>query len=277
MRRTLPLVTVATLACSALVLAVVPPAAAEHSWGSYHWSKPGATLPLPLGDNVDETWQEHYVQTSLDWNAPLPAGTTAILATEPVAGLTTGKRCRATDGRVEVCNAAYGANGWLGLAQIWLSGPHITKGVAKLNDTYFAMDRYNDPSYRQHVMCQEVGHTFGLGHTSEDGSTQGTCMDYWTHPTYNDGISVAPNEHDFAQIAAIYEHADEQVTSSPKKGQGRNGTDVAEERSSWGAEVARSANGNRSTFVRDLGEGQRLVTHVTWAQDSPRDKGHTRH
>ena len=27
-------------------------------------------------------------------------------------------------------------------------------------------------------MCQEIGHVFGLGHTSGDDSSQSTCMDY---------------------------------------------------------------------------------------------------
>ncbi len=30
-------------------------------------------------------------------------------------------------------------------------------------------------------MCREIGHTFGLGHTSEDGSSQNTCMDYFSN------------------------------------------------------------------------------------------------
>src|SRR5688572_31754287 len=52
-------------------------------------------------------------------------------------------KCRPTAGRIEVCNAAYGNNGWLGIAQIWISGAHITQGTTKLNDTYFNTDTYN--------------------------------------------------------------------------------------------------------------------------------------
>jgi hypothetical protein len=52
-------------------------------------------------------------------------------------------------------------------------------------------------------MCQEVGHDFGLGHTSEDGSTQNTCMDYSNSPT-----SISPNAHDYEQLEIIYAHLD---------------------------------------------------------------------
>jgi hypothetical protein len=51
-------------------------------------------------------------------------------------------------------------------------------------------------------MCQEIGHVFGLDHTSTDGSDQDTCMDY-----SDDTTPDKPNKHDFEQLIAIY-HAD---------------------------------------------------------------------
>jgi hypothetical protein len=87
------------------------------------------------------------------------------------------KRCNATSGKIRVCNAAYGNNGWLGLASINVdSSGHITKGTAKMNDSYASY--WEVPNEKSHVMCQEVGHLFGLGHTSEDGLSQMTCKDY---------------------------------------------------------------------------------------------------
>lgn len=59
------------------------------------------------------------------------------------------------------------------------------------------------------LQCQEVGHTFGLGHTSEDGSSQKTCMDYST-----DQRSTAPNQHDMDELSSIYGHTDSYSTSA---------------------------------------------------------------
>jgi hypothetical protein len=64
-------------------------------------------------------------RTSSDWSSPGQP-----LTTQVVTGSTSGKRCQPAAGRVEVCNAAYGKNGWLGLASVWLSGNHITQGTA---------------------------------------------------------------------------------------------------------------------------------------------------
>ena len=50
-----------------------------------------------------------------------------------------------------------------------------------------------------HVMCQEIGHVYGLGHTSTDGSIDGTCMDY-----SRDLSSQWPNWHDYDQLVTIY-------------------------------------------------------------------------
>ncbi len=107
------------------------PAEASHSWGSYHWARTGNPFMLKLGDNVHSPWDDYLTEASNDWTAA------TVLDTTIVTGVTTPKRCRPTSGRVEVCAERYGFNGWLGLAQIWASGDHITQGTAKMNDSYF--------------------------------------------------------------------------------------------------------------------------------------------
>lgn len=237
----------------AATAAMTGTASASHSWNGYHWARTANPFTLAVGDNVDASWDSYLRTANSQWSR------STVLDLVGVAGGTTGKLCKATTGRVEVCNAAYGRNGWLGLASISITGgTHITQGTVKLNDTYFALAQYNTPDERAHVVCQEVGHTFGLGHTSEDGSTQNTCMDYSTSPT-----STAPNAHDYAELETIYSHLDSFTTvgaigsaQSPR---------VGDSRASWGEEVHRSANGNHSTFVRNFGNGNYVVTEVTWA------------
>lgn len=123
------------------------------------------------------TWDSSLSGASSDWSL------SRVLETVVVAGRSSVRRCSATTGRVEVCNAKYGKNGWLGLASVWASNSHITQGTVKLNDTYFNTATYNTPAWRNSMMCQEIGHTLGLGHNDEDfGTTNGTCMDYSNDP-----------------------------------------------------------------------------------------------
>ncbi len=98
-------------------------AEATHSWGSYHWARTANPFTLKLGDNVTSTWDSYMSTTSTDWTK------SSVLDTTIVAGGTNPKNCRPTSGRVEVCNASYGNNGWLGVAQIWVSNNHITQNT----------------------------------------------------------------------------------------------------------------------------------------------------
>jgi hypothetical protein len=233
--------------------ALASPAHANHSWANYHWARTANPFTLALGDNVSSAWDGYLGTSSVEWTA------SAALDTTVQSGGTTPRKCRATAGRVEVCSAAYGRNGWLGVASIWVSGSHITSGTVKVNDTYFAMARYNTPDERAHVMCQEIGHTLGLGHTSENGTSQKTCMDYSTDPE-----STGPNAHDYEQLETIYAHLDSTTTVGSLAG--AQTRQIGGDRSSWGREVHRSAKGEYSTFVRDFGRGNQVITEVTWAR-----------
>ncbi len=259
MRSRLVIASLATVAVSSLGL--VTPAEASHSWGTYHWARTTSAFTLNLGSNVDAAkWGTLLSTAATDWSA------STVLDTPVVAGLTTGRKCRPTSGRVEVCSAAYGNNGWLGLASISITGgTHITQGTAKMNDSYFNTVTYNNPNEKLHVMCQEVGHTFGLGHTSEDGSSQNTCMDYFSNTGANASstVSTHPNAHDYELLASMYAHAD--TTSTVKASSASTSGSVGDERSSWGREVHRAADGSHSTFERDFGGGEKVITHVTWA------------
>src|SRR5207245_2760663 len=195
---------------------------ATHSWGGYHWARTSNPFTLSLGDNLTTLdWKGHLAQASSDWSLPTNFGWTGAqpLLTAIVAGQSN-RRCSAVSGTTQVCNSTYGNNGWLGLATIWItSGGHITQGSAKMNDTYFNTSKYNNPNEREHVMCQEVAHTFGLDHQSTDGSSLNTCMDYFSNTGGNAGstLSTTPNSHDFEELAIIYKHLDSTTTVAAVK------------------------------------------------------------
>lgn len=234
--------------------ALAVPAAATHSWAGYHWARTANPFTLKLGDNVDAKWDSYLVTTSSDWTGSV------VLDTVIVPGSTTGKRCVATAGRVEVCNAAYGNRGWLGIASISLNGTHITQGTVKLNDTYFDTAQYNTPAWRNVVSCQEVGHTFGLDHQDENftNADLGTCMDYSNNPVPNQH----PNAHDFEQLATIYQHLDTSTTIGAQTAAvAATGDSPAE----WGRPVKFDRQGRPNVFERIDGPGRTTVTHVFWA------------
>ena len=276
----------------ALSLLAVAPAGATHSWGDYHWANAntlsGERFTLKLGDNVSGLWDAILITTSSDWTQ------SAVLDTTIVAGGTAPKACRPTSGRVEVCSASYGNTGWLGLAQIWITGGvHIAQGTAKVNDTYFNTSTYDTTPWRNLVMCQEVAHTFGLDHqdTTFNNANLGTCMDYTNDPdggvggaVDNDPSNEHPNAADYDELLCKYDLGGFiDLDSSHSCGLASPGhvdsiTTVASSTSSrmppamangqfdtpgeWGTLVRQSRDGRLSTYERDFGGGNKVVTLV---------------
>jgi hypothetical protein len=224
---------------------------------------------LKLGDNVSSTWDSYLGTTSADWTKSTVLNTTVVPSQKNRA------TCRPTSGRVEVCNYTYGANGWLGLAQIWISGKHIVQGTTKVNDTYFNRARYNTRAWRNLVMCQEVGHTLGLDHQDEinDNPNLGTCMDYTNDPNGGTGGASAtdpsnehPNQHDYDQLVAIYAHPDNTTTvgntnaASNMPPAARRGD--FNSRAEWGRQIHESHTGQLELYKRDFGGGKKIYTFV---------------
>ena len=237
---------------------------ANHSWGGYHWAHTANPFTLKVGDNVNSTWDAYLDTAITDWNQ------STVLDLAKVAGGARAKNCRPTSGRIEVCNARYGNTGWLGIAQIWITGGvHITQATTKVNDTYFDTAQYNTPAWRRLVMCQEIAHDFGLDHQDENFNNPnlGTCMDYTSDP---DGppSNEHPNSHDFQQLVTIYTHLDSfnsysgPATAMPP---GFANADVHAQEN-WGTKVRESADGRSALFVRDFGNGNQIFTFVFWAE-----------
>lgn len=254
----------AVVLTSVAILASV--VSASHSWGGYHWARTSNPFTLKLGNNLTTAdWSSHLAQTSSDWNSGNSPVITAI-----VAG-TSNKRCSMTAGTTQVCNGRYGNNGWLGLASINITGgTHITQGSAKMNDTYFDTATYNNPNEREHVMCQEVAHTFGLDHQSTDGSSQNSCMDYFSNTGANAGstLSTKPNAHDFQELGIIYQHLDSFTTIAAMTAPAASASEVTDDPNSWGMLVSQSRNGRSSTYERGNSDGSKTVTHVYWTLEA---------
>jgi hypothetical protein len=218
-------------------------ALATHAWGNYHWARTANPFTLKVGDNVTTTWDGILNTTVSDWSQ------STVLDLTKVTGAARGK-CRPTSGRVEVCNGAYGNNGWLGIAQIWATGSHITQGTTRVNDTYFSTSTYNSTAWRNLVMCQEVGHTLGLDHQDEnfDNANLGTCMDYTSNP----GTNQHPNKHDYDELVIIYSHLDSTTTISAGTVPGN------------AKPFSQASRANGSVYVDHLPGGVTRLTHVFW-------------
>lgn len=228
---------------------IAMPAAAVHSWNGYHWARTSTQVAPPVVSIVNSTWAG-YVSTAVsDWNQ------STVIQSPFSTASGNGRTCKPQAGKILVCNAAYGNNGWLGIASIWLSGGHISQGTTKLNDTYYASAQYNTPAWRAAVTCQEIGHDYGLAHQDENFNTDATnsCMEYTNIPAGNEH----PDAHDYNQLASIYSHVHaaaglpEAVTSEQA---------IGNSRADWGKQMG------HHTFVKDLGQGKKVITDVLFVE-----------
>lgn len=242
---------------------------ADHSWGKYKWKPSSVLLDLKLGDNLSGNWGAYLTLASTDWNTSQVLNTTVI----PGSTQLDPESCNPETGNVQVCNALYGNNGWLGLAQIYIRrGSTITAGVAKLNDTYYNMQYYNTAAWRRMVMCQEIAHSFGLDHQDEtfDNVNLGTCMDYTDDPDGSiDGelSNEFPNQHDYDQLDSIYAKDDGGGGGGPggscnPKSPKCNPATAAGGHAQWGQLL--SGHGGKEIYERSLGGGHKVITFVTW-------------
>jgi hypothetical protein len=240
-----------TAAAAAALLAAVfaGTASANHSWSTYHWARTANPFTVRVIDANSPAWDAHLNAAIADWDSSTVLNVVREAGNEE-------KRCRAVAGKVKSCNGSYGQNGWLGLAQIWLNGGHISQGTAKMNDTYFSMPQYNDSTKRQHVMCQEIGHDWGLGHQDESGADLNTCMDYSSKLDNPD-----PNAHDFQQLATIYGSHLDSSNSAASAG-------LAGEESAKPVRVERNDRIADSTITETYRDGSQKVTHVFWALET---------
>jgi len=256
---------------AALVGVVISTASyAGHSWSSYHWARTSNPLNLAIVNSTTGDWVGHVTQAVTYWNE---SGVLNMVEEDGNTANRTRRRCKAPGGKVRVCNLAYGNNGWLGLAGISLdSAGHITSGYTKLNDTYFTTGSYySSAEWKQSVTCQELGHNVGLAHQDEifNNTSLKSCMDY-QDPPYQ-----YPNDHDYAQLEAIYSSHTEDA--SDDGGGGGGGCNAPQGKGcnkgkanghngeiGWGMSLGR--HGQTESFMRIDPDGTRHITYVTWVE-----------
>lgn len=272
----------------ALVVLVVTPVFADHSWGGYHWARTSNPFTLKIHDNLSSNWEPYLQEAVNDWNKSTVLDFSIIWQSE----LSSDRKCGSVAGQIEICNTSYGQNGWLGIAGISISGTHITKGYTKLNDTYFSMAQYNTPAWRRMVTCQEIAHDFGLAHQDENfnNANLGSCMDYTNDPdggaggaSSSDPSNEHPNSHDFSMTQSIYSHLDSTSTISSSPLLDTVSASAARIRTidehiagaeQWGVPIQFDRQGRGITYVMPRGisaDGQHEmdITHVFWAPDAP--------
>ena len=112
-------------------------------------------LHLTLYNALDDTWQQEYNDAIADWQQ----SDALQLTTQRVA---VDYECTRVDGVMVVCNANFGATGWVGINENSISSRGvILSSVSKMNEYYLRNADYN---HRRFTMCHEVGHgKFGCG------------------------------------------------------------------------------------------------------------------
>ncbi len=172
----------------------------SHSWGGYHWE--GRDSSVTVADKMGSAIQGVSVPAAVaDWQGALPADTLVLQVVSSNKG----------DISVELKG---GSIQWLGLAQVFLDGGHITKGKVTLNANYVGHPDLGTNEWL-HVLCQEIGHVIGLDHTTGNScmnDSSGTLGDYTTS-----------NSHDDAQLADIYSHWEDEAGASGSEEGGSGG------------------------------------------------------
>jgi hypothetical protein len=222
---------VAVIVAASMALLVAPSSQASHSWNGYHWARTSNPLKLKMVKSLTGQWPSLLPLVSADWSASTVLDTSIQAGQNGLLGRLS---CGAIAGKIHVCNANYGPNLWFGQATVWISSDHISQAVTQLNDFYFT-GSYNNNTARRHVMCQEIGHDFGLDH--QHGVP--TCMED-NNGTLNTASYVTPNAHDYNELATIYSHLDS--FNSAKSASAALG-------SSGPARIVRAGNQTILTFI----------------------------
>jgi hypothetical protein len=245
-----PLFRVSLITLVLMVIGLVAPAAgsAHHDWKNVHWAVEEVPFRLLVGNNVSGNFNGILNRVGRDWRR------SDVVLPDVVGGHSNPSTCRPSKGRVEICNDDYGNTNWLGVAGVWVKHGHIKQGVVLLNDTYMGSGKYGRKVVKRHVLCQEIGHTFGLDHYNGH-----SCMDD-RHGLFR-GSFAKPSKHDFDELEHIYDHTHGNGTVDSVAVSDEVFTEAQLDLPLPSAQD-RSIG---SVIVDDFGDGGVRVTHIFWA------------
>lgn len=137
--------------------------------------------------------------------------------------------------QVKIVNGYYNQS-FLASTSVMISNadqhPHIVGAEIRLNDKYLAIGsgtQYDTPEWRQHALCDAMGHAFGLLHQDENlfNTNKGTCMDYTTDPSGQAGgvlSNLHPNINDFTALTTAHHENPGDVYGNKPEGEISNQT-----------------------------------------------------
>ena len=275
----------ASVMALAIVAFVQTPITATHNWGGgtkgYHWQRTSSAIRyIKIRRYHSSVWLTRFATAYAKWRS------SSMTKVRPILGSTGGGKnpCPFAAGQITSCDGSYGNTGWLGLASIYVGGSgHITQGTSKVNNTYFNTAYYNTIPWRQLVICQEIGHNFGLGHVNVTYNTAntGSCMDYTNDPdggrggvSATDPSNMNPNAHDYALINSKHNHTGsamllpgfeselEREPEMPAALVAFNPVKLSE----LGVLVQVGDGGRTETYERDFANGYKAITSVIRAR-----------